>query len=73
MSDSGGARDNAMKYIKRGEHGGKGSNQHKAATVGDTVGDPFKDTSEPSINIQIKLLSTVSIVFSALVVNFSIF
>ncbi len=73
MSNSGGAWDNAKKYIESGEHGGKGSEQHKAAVVGDTVGDPFKDTSGPAINILIKLLSMVSIVFAALVVNFSIF
>ncbi len=73
MSNAGGAWDNAKKYIESGEHGGKGSEQHKAAVVGDTVGDPFKDTSGPSINILIKLLSMVSIVFAALVVNFSIF
>lgn len=72
MSNSGGAWDNAKKYIEGGAHGGKGSNQHKAAVVGDTVGDPFKDTSGPSINILIKLLSMVSIVFAAVVVNFSI-
>ena len=72
MSNSGGAWDNAKKYIESGVHGGKGSDQHKAAVVGDTVGDPFKDTSGPSINILIKLLSMVSIVFAALVVNFSI-
>ncbi len=73
MSNSGGAWDNAKKYIESGVHGGKGSEQHKAAVVGDTVGDPFKDTSGPAINILIKLLSMVSIVFAALVVNFSIF
>lgn len=73
MSNSGGAWDNAKKYIESGEHGGKGSDQHKAAVVGDTVGDPFKDTSGPAINILIKLLSMVSIVFAALVVNYSIF
>lgn len=72
MSNSGGAWDNAKKYIESGAHGGKGSDQHKAAVVGDTVGDPFKDTSGPSINILIKLLSMVSIVFAAVVVNFSI-
>ena len=72
MSNSGGAWDNAKKYIESGVHGGKGSDQHKAAVVGDTVGDPFKDTSGPSINILIKLLSMVSIVFAALVVNYSI-
>ena len=70
MSNAGGAWDNAKKYIERGNHGGKGSDQHKAAVVGDTVGDPFKDTSGPSLNILIKLCSTVSIVFSGLVVAF---
>ena len=70
MSNSGGAWDNAKKYIESGVHGGKGSDCHKAAVVGDTVGDPFKDTSGPSINILIKLLSMVSIVFAALVYNF---
>ncbi len=70
MSNSGGAWDNAKKHIETGEHGGKGSEQHKAAVVGDTVGDPFKDTSGPAINILIKLISMVSIVFAALVVNF---
>ena len=70
MSNAGGAWDNAKKYIERGNHGGKGSEQHKAAVVGDTVGDPFKDTSGPSLNILIKLCSTVSIVFSGLVLAF---
>ncbi len=73
MSNSGGAWDNAKKYIESGTHGGKGSDCHKAAVVGDTVGDPFKDTSGPSINILIKLLSMVSIVFASLVVNYSLF
>ena len=73
MSNSGGAWDNAKKYIEAGNHGGKGSDQHKAAVVGDTVGDPFKDTSGPSINILIKLLSMVSIVFAALVVQVHLF
>ena len=73
MANAGGAWDNAKKYIEGGAHGGKGSEQHKAAVVGDTVGDPFKDTSGPSINILIKLLSMVSIVFAALVVNYHIF
>lgn len=70
MANSGGAWDNAKKYIESGEYGGKGSDNHKAAVVGDTVGDPFKDTSGPAINILIKLLSMVSIVFAGLVVNF---
>jgi len=73
MSNSGGAWDNAKKYIESGAHDGKGSKQHKSAVVGDTVGDPFKDTAGPSINILIKLLSMVSIVFAALVVKYSIF
>ena len=72
MSNAGGAWDNAKKYIERGNHGGKGSDQHKAAFVGDTVGDPFKDTSGPSLNILIKLCSTVSIVFSGLIVAFNL-
>ena len=72
MSNAGGAWDNAKKYIEAGHHGGKGSPCHKAAVVGDTVGDPFKDTSGPSLNILIKLVSTVSIVFSGLVVAFHI-
>lgn len=73
MANSGGAWDNAKKYIEAGNHGGKGSDPHKAAVVGDTVGDPFKDTSGPSINILIKLLSMVSIVFAAFILNNSIF
>lgn len=72
MSNSGGAWDNAKKYIEGGNLGGKGSDNHKAAVVGDTVGDPFKDTSGPAINILIKLLSMVSIVFAAVVANFSL-
>lgn len=72
MSNSGGAWDNAKKYIESGVYGGKGSENHKAAVVGDTVGDPFKDTAGPAINILIKLLSMVSIVFAALVVHFSL-
>ncbi len=72
MSNAGGAWDNAKKYIERGNHGGKGSECHKAAVVGDTVGDPFKDTSGPSLNILIKLCSTVSIVFSGLIVVFNL-
>jgi len=72
MANAGGAWDNAKKYIEAGNFGGKGSDAHKAGVVGDTVGDPFKDTSGPAINILIKLLSMVSIVFAGLVVNFSL-
>ena len=72
MSNAGGAWDNAKKYIEAGHHGGKGSDCHKAAVVGDTVGDPFKDTSGPSLNILIKLCSTVSIVFSGLILSFNL-
>ena len=70
QNNAGGAWDNAKKYIEAGHFGGKGSDCHKAGVVGDTVGDPFKDTSGPAINILIKLLSMVSIVFAGLVVNF---
>jgi len=69
MANSGGAWDNAKKYIEEGHYGGKGSLAHKAAVVGDTVGDPFKDTSGPSLNILIKLMSMVSIVFAAFIIH----
>ena len=69
MSNAGGAWDNAKKYIEGGAFGGKGSDTHKAAVVGDTVGDPFKDTSGPSLNILIKLMSMVSVVVAGLVVR----
>ena len=70
MANSGGGWDNAKKYIEEGHHGGKGSDSHKAAVVGDTVGDPFKDTSGPSINILIKLMTIVSLVFAPLFLQF---
>ena len=66
MANAGGAWDNAKKYIEEGHYGGKGSDPHKAAVVGDTVGDPFKDTSGPSINILIKLMTIVAVVFAPL-------
>jgi H(+)-translocating pyrophosphatase len=71
MANAGGAWDNAKKYIESGHHGGKGSSAHKAGVVGDTVGDPFKDTSGPSLNILIKLISIVSVVFAGLIVKYS--
>ncbi|WP_297812756.1 sodium-translocating pyrophosphatase [uncultured Finegoldia sp.] len=70
MSNSGGAWDNAKKYIESGQHGGKGSDAHKAAVVGDTVGDPFKDTSGPSLNILIKLMTVVALVFAPLIAQY---
>jgi K(+)-stimulated pyrophosphate-energized sodium pump len=72
MANAGGSWDNAKKYIEGGQHGGKGSEAHKAAVVGDTVGDPFKDTSGPSLNILIKLMSMVSVVVAGLVVRYSL-
>ena len=71
MANAGGAWDNAKKYIEEGHHGGKGSEAHKGAVIGDTVGDPFKDTSGPSLNILIKLMSMVSVVFAGLITFFA--
>jgi len=72
MANSGGSWDNAKKYIEAGNLGGKGSDAHKAGVVGDTVGDPFKDTSGPSLNILIKLMSMVSVVMAGLIVRYSL-
>ena len=73
MNNAGGAWDNAKKYIEGGAHGGKGSDQHKAAVIGDTIGDPFKDTSGPSLNTMFKLVSTVSITIVSIVAAYSLF
>ena len=72
MANSGGAWDNAKKYVEEGNLGGKGSDAHKATVIGDTVGDPFKDTSGPSLNILIKLMSMVSIALAGVTVAYSI-
>jgi len=70
MANAGGAWDNAKKYIEEGHYGGKGKAPHKASVVGDTVGDPFKDTSGPSLNILIKLMSMVSVIFAGLIIKY---
>lgn len=70
MANSGGAWDNAKKYIESGVNGGKGSDSHKASVVGDTVGDPFKDTAGPSMNILIKLMTIVSLVFAPIILKY---
>jgi len=73
MANAGGAWDNAKKYIEAGNHGGKNSESHKAAVIGDTVGDPFKDTTGPSLNTLFKMVSTVSMVFVGIIAAYSIF
>ncbi|MFQ5724288.1 MAG: sodium/proton-translocating pyrophosphatase, partial [Terriglobia bacterium] len=69
MANAGGVWDNAKKYVEEGHLGGKGSETHKATVIGDTVGDPFKDTAGPSLNILIKLMSVVSIIFVPLIIH----
>ena len=71
LANAGGSWDNAKKYIETGQHGGKGSDAHKAAVVGDTVGDPMKDTSGPSLNIMIKLMAVISLVFAPVIIDWN--
>jgi K(+)-stimulated pyrophosphate-energized sodium pump len=73
MANAGGAWDNAKKFIEAGAFGGKGSDAHKASVVGDTVGDPFKDTSGPAMNIVIKVMTIVSLIFAAAFVSYGLF
>ncbi len=73
MSNAGGLWDNAKKFIEAGNHGGKGSNAHKAAVVGDTVGDPYKDTAGPSINTQVTVVSLISSLMATLFLSFHLF
>jgi len=73
MANAGGAWDNAKKYVEEGHHGGKGSEAHKATVIGDTVGDPFKDTSGPSLNILIKLMTMASVVTVGIAVSYHLF
>jgi len=71
LANAGGSWDNAKKYVESGQFGGKGSDAHKAAVVGDTVGDPFKDTAGPSLNIMIKLMSIVALLLAPVITNFT--